>query len=274
MTWSAGRCGDGRSSPGAALRRPRLRGLRHQPPRADDQGRATRRQPERARGSRRARAQDRRARRQAPRRAVRLRLPQHDARRRPLQDQRRLRRLRRRSSWRRRCRARRPCSPSSAAPIRTRSPRGKVELAQQHGKTLADEVRRVLAGELRPVRGAGPHGLRSNRTSTSRRTSARRSRRRRQSPDKFEQARAKLMLAAYDAGQPVRRCRIPCRRCVWATTDPGGPGGRGRRGLRPAAEAGVPQGEPDRDRLHERGARATSRRCAVLRGGGYEPGTA
>ena len=87
-------------------------------------------------------------------------------------------------------------------------PRGKVELAQQHGKTLADEVRRVLGGELRPVRGPvrtayevtelefAPHECATfEREATS--------------TDKYKQARAKLMLAAYDAGRPVRSIPYP-----------------------------------------------------------------
>lgn len=87
-------------------------------------------------------------------------------------------------------------------------PRGTVELAQQHGKTLADEVRRVLGAELRPVRGPvrtayevtqlrfAPHERAAFEKEAT-------------SPDKYRQARAKLMLAAYDAGQPVRSMPYP-----------------------------------------------------------------
>jgi len=87
-------------------------------------------------------------------------------------------------------------------------PRGKMELAEQHGKTLADEVRRVLGGELRPVRGPvrtayevtelrfAPHERATFEKEAT-------------SPDKYRQARAKLMLAAYDAGRPVRSMPYP-----------------------------------------------------------------
>ncbi len=87
-------------------------------------------------------------------------------------------------------------------------PRGTVELAQQHGKALADAVRHVLAGELRPVRGPirtayevtqlqfAPHSR-----ATFEKEAA--------SPDKYRRARAKLMLEAYDAGRPVRSLAYP-----------------------------------------------------------------
>jgi hypothetical protein len=87
-------------------------------------------------------------------------------------------------------------------------PRGKIEMAQQHGKTLADEVRRVLSGEMRPVRGPvrsafevtelqfAPHDRATFEKDA-------------ESTDKYRQARAKLMLAAYDAGKPVRSMPYP-----------------------------------------------------------------
>ena len=87
-------------------------------------------------------------------------------------------------------------------------PRGKVELAQQHGKALANEVRRVLGSELRPVRGPvrtayevtelefAPHERATFEKEVA-------------STDKYKQARAKLMLAAYDAGRPVRALPYP-----------------------------------------------------------------
>ncbi len=87
-------------------------------------------------------------------------------------------------------------------------PRGKIEWAEQHGRTLADEVRRVLGGEMRPV--GGP--IRSAFETTElqfaphdRATFEKDS----ESPDKYRQARAKLMLAAYDAGKPVRSMTYP-----------------------------------------------------------------
>jgi hypothetical protein len=87
-------------------------------------------------------------------------------------------------------------------------PRGKIELARQHGKELAGEVRRVLAGELRPVRGPvrtayevtelqfAPHQRATFEKEAT-------------STDKYKQARAKLMLAAYDTGRPVRALPYP-----------------------------------------------------------------
>jgi neutral ceramidase len=87
-------------------------------------------------------------------------------------------------------------------------PRGKVELAQEHGRALADEVRRVLGGKLRPVRGPiqtayevtalafAPH-----ERATFEKEAA--------GSDKFKQSRARLIMAAYDAGHPVRSLSYP-----------------------------------------------------------------
>jgi neutral ceramidase len=87
-------------------------------------------------------------------------------------------------------------------------PRGKLELAQQHGKTLAKEVLHVLGGRLRPV--SGP--IRTAYEVTELRF-ARHDRatfeKEAASPDKYRQARAKLMLAAYDAGRPIRSLPYP-----------------------------------------------------------------
>jgi hypothetical protein len=87
-------------------------------------------------------------------------------------------------------------------------PRGTLELAQRHGKTLADEVRRVLGGEMRPVNGP----IRTAREATAlqfapheRATFAKEA----TSTDKFKQTRARLMLAAYDAGRPMRSLPYP-----------------------------------------------------------------
>ncbi len=88
------------------------------------------------------------------------------------------------------------------------NPRGTLELAQRHGKSLADEVRRVLAGDMAPVRGPirtayevteltfAPH----ERATFEREAT---------STDKYKQSRARLMLAAYDAGSPVRTLAYP-----------------------------------------------------------------
>ncbi len=88
------------------------------------------------------------------------------------------------------------------------SPRGKVELAMKHGKSLAEAVDRVLAGDLHavnpPIRTAfknisldfAPH----DRAVFEKEA---------QGPDHFRQRRANLMLKAYDAGQPVREVSYP-----------------------------------------------------------------
>ncbi|HVX67157.1 MAG TPA: neutral/alkaline non-lysosomal ceramidase N-terminal domain-containing protein [Bryobacteraceae bacterium] len=88
------------------------------------------------------------------------------------------------------------------------NPRSTVELAEQHGRTLAGEVDRVLAGTLRPVRGPvrtafrivepafAPH---TRETFEKQLTST----------NPSEVRRAKLMLAAYDNGHPVRRVPYP-----------------------------------------------------------------
>jgi len=87
-------------------------------------------------------------------------------------------------------------------------PRGTMEWAERHGKTLAEEVRRVLDGEMRPV--GGP--IRSAFETTElefapheRATFEKDA----ESSDKYRQARAKAMLAAYDAGKPVRSMAYP-----------------------------------------------------------------
>jgi hypothetical protein len=87
-------------------------------------------------------------------------------------------------------------------------PRGTLDLARQHGHTLASEVRRVLASGTTtvrpPIRAAldlatldfAPH------TRAAFEEEAR-------SQDRFRQRRARLMLAAYDEGKPVRSTPFP-----------------------------------------------------------------
>jgi neutral ceramidase len=87
-------------------------------------------------------------------------------------------------------------------------PRGTLELARQHGKTLADEVRHVLGGELRPVRGPVRTAYEATELQFARHERAT-FEKEAASPDKYRQARAKLMLAAYDAGRPVRSLPYP-----------------------------------------------------------------
>jgi neutral ceramidase len=88
------------------------------------------------------------------------------------------------------------------------NPRGTLELAEQHGKTLADEVMRVAAGKLARVRGPvraafqivdldfAPHTRSTFETRLEDRTSAR-----------VRHARA--MLRTYDEGRPIRRYSYP-----------------------------------------------------------------
>lgn len=88
------------------------------------------------------------------------------------------------------------------------NPRGKLELAERHGQSLAAEVNRVLAGELRPVRGSlraaflttelyfAPH---SRETFEARLNDS--------NPHRARHAR--LMLKAYDERRPIRSTPYP-----------------------------------------------------------------
>jgi neutral ceramidase len=88
------------------------------------------------------------------------------------------------------------------------NPRGTLELARQYGEALAAEVGRVLGAALLPVlppiRTAlevvpldfAPHARAVFEQEAA-------------SPDKFRQRRARLMLAAYDEGKPVRQTPYP-----------------------------------------------------------------
>jgi hypothetical protein len=88
------------------------------------------------------------------------------------------------------------------------NPRGTLDLAVQYGRTLAAEVARVLGAPLRPVHPP----IRTARETVSldfaphtRATFEEEAK----SPDVFRQRRSRLMLAAYDAGQPVRQTPYP-----------------------------------------------------------------
>jgi neutral ceramidase len=88
------------------------------------------------------------------------------------------------------------------------NPRGKVEQADQYGRSLAAAVEQTLAGNLKeirpPLRSAyqtvnldfAPH-TREQFMAES------------QNTDKFRQRRARLMLEAYDQGKPVRTLPLP-----------------------------------------------------------------
>lgn len=87
-------------------------------------------------------------------------------------------------------------------------PRGTMELAAQHGQALAAEVDRVMASRMTdltpPIRTAfdtlqidfAPHTRETFEAEA-------------QSGDRFRQRRATAMLAAYDAGKPVRQLAYP-----------------------------------------------------------------
>lgn len=87
-------------------------------------------------------------------------------------------------------------------------PRGTVELAEQHGCSLAAAVERALAADLKPVRPPiraawetlhldfAPHTRETFETELK-------------SDHVFKQRRARLMLEAYDRGAPVRQTPFP-----------------------------------------------------------------
>ncbi len=88
------------------------------------------------------------------------------------------------------------------------SPRGKLEHAAEHGKTLADEVRRVLSGTLRPV--CPPirtayEDVKLAFAPQDRSVFEKEAK----STDRFRKLRAGAMLAAIDAGRPIRDIRLP-----------------------------------------------------------------
>ena len=87
-------------------------------------------------------------------------------------------------------------------------PRGTAALAEQHGKELAAEVRRVLAGKLTPV--SGPVAAAFEQTELE---FAPRTREdfeaERQASNRALARRGEAMLKAYDDRQPVRRTPYP-----------------------------------------------------------------
>jgi hypothetical protein len=88
------------------------------------------------------------------------------------------------------------------------APRGRLELAAQHGKELADEVARVLKGDLGPLRPPLRTAFQQiklrfdDHTREQFEVEA-------QAEDRFRQRRARLMLEAYDRGRPVRSVNYP-----------------------------------------------------------------
>lgn len=88
------------------------------------------------------------------------------------------------------------------------NPRNTIELAEQNGLTLAASVERGLAGPSRPVRAPIRSGHRLIRLEFAPHT---REQFVKELEDKIvsRQHRARLMLAAYDRGQPVRDVPYP-----------------------------------------------------------------
>jgi hypothetical protein len=85
-------------------------------------------------------------------------------------------------------------------------PRGTLDLARQHGRALADEVRRVLGTELRPVRPPIRTACETVQLDFAAHTREK-FEAEEEGSDKYRRRRAALMLAAYDAGRPV--CQTP-----------------------------------------------------------------
>lgn len=88
------------------------------------------------------------------------------------------------------------------------NPRGTVALAQQHGAALAGEVARVTASKLAPVR-PPIRTARENITLDFAPHTREQLEMEAKGPDRFRQRRARLMLAAYDRGEPVRQTPYP-----------------------------------------------------------------
>jgi hypothetical protein len=88
------------------------------------------------------------------------------------------------------------------------SPRGSLDLARQHGEALAGEVGRVLGSRLAPARPPIRTAVETIPLDFAPHTRAT-FEQERADPDTFRQRRARLMLAAYDAGRPVRQEPYP-----------------------------------------------------------------
>ena len=87
-------------------------------------------------------------------------------------------------------------------------PRRTLELAAQHGKTLAGAVERVLAGPLRPVQPAIRTAYEVVRLDLARQDRASFVRELK-GDDQFRKRRAEAMLAALDAGRPIWQVPVP-----------------------------------------------------------------
>ncbi len=88
------------------------------------------------------------------------------------------------------------------------NPRGTVEIAAQYGAALATEVRRVLGEPLRTVQGPIRTAFEITRLPLAPHDRATFEAELKQS-NVYRQRRARLMLAAYDRGQPIRDVAYP-----------------------------------------------------------------
>ena len=88
------------------------------------------------------------------------------------------------------------------------NPRGTVDQARQYGTELAQEVGRVLEGSMKPVQPPIRTASRVLQLDFAPHTREQFEEEAR-GQDVFRQRRARLMLAAYDRGQPVRQVTYP-----------------------------------------------------------------
>lgn len=95
------------------------------------------------------------------------------------------------------------------------NPRGALEYARQHGESLAAAVDRVLGAELRPVRPLIRTAFQSVQLDFAKHTrqtfedEIKKAEEAKRPDGKFRIRRAKLMLAAYDKGHPIRQTPFP-----------------------------------------------------------------
>ncbi|MCX7887222.1 MAG: hypothetical protein N3B01_08250, partial [Verrucomicrobiae bacterium] len=102
-------------------------------------------------------------------------------------------------------------------------PRGSLELAIEHGRTLANEVNRLLNSDLRPVRGpirSAHENIQLDFALHTRQTFEEELKRAEdpKKPNKYLARRARLMLEAYDAGKPVRHTTYPVQAIRFGNT--------------------------------------------------------
>ncbi|MBI5395161.1 MAG: neutral/alkaline non-lysosomal ceramidase N-terminal domain-containing protein [Verrucomicrobia bacterium] len=95
------------------------------------------------------------------------------------------------------------------------NPRGAVEVARQHGESLATAVDRALGAEMRPVRAPIRTAFQSVPLDFAKHTrqtfedEIKKAEATKKSDSKFRKRRAEMMLAAYDKGRPIRQVPLP-----------------------------------------------------------------